>query len=238
MRYTAKVICDVNEWQEVLVGYNDSPARFILIRIEQSWPDCVLTPASKKCLRRGASFELFQQLHTGCNHRLFSPAPVQLVFSVSDKPIAWVWRLRIYSFIWLYLSTSDNINFIRNLVVSQGDCVKLRVSQDTDLIMFFSLRLKLWIISFPPAPSKPHTTAPAWMPMATGAAMIVDRSPMPETAKPTLVRTSAVSIPSNILTPRLYFLYTEALKFHSFSRRNLTLAICCRQWPSALSSGR
>ena len=44
--------------------------------------------------------------------------------------------------------------FIRNLVVSQGgrdivwDCVKLRVSQDTDLTIFFSLCLKLSTYKF------------------------------------------------------------------------------------------
>ena len=46
--------------------------------------------------------------------------------------------------------------------------------------------------------------------------MIVDRSPTPEAAKPTLVTESAVSIPSTTLAPRRYFLYIEALKFRSF----------------------
>ena len=109
------------------------------------------------------------------------------------------------------------------------DCVKLRVSQDTDLIMFLAFAWSYRPISFPPAPSKPQTTAPALMPMATDTTMIVDRSPMPEAAKPALAVASADSIPSTILTPCLYFLYREALKFRSFSRRNLTSAICCRR---------
>ena len=45
--------------------------------------------------------------------------------------------------------------------------------------------------------------------------MIVDRSPITEASKPTLAVVSAVLIPSIILTPRLYFLYGEALKFRS-----------------------
>ena len=52
--------------------------------------------------------------------------------------------------------------------------------------------------------------------------MIVDRSQTPEAAKPTLVAESAVSIPPATLAPRRYFLYIEALKSRSFSRRNLT----------------
>ena len=149
MGYTPKVICDVNEWQDVLVVYNGSPARFILIRIERSWPDCVLTPASKKRLRRGASFELFQQLRTGCSHRLFSPFPDQLVFfflSTSDKPIPWFWRLRISSFIWLYLSTSDKIK--RN---SSSEILSSARAADTlsEIVLSFeSARTRIWLCFF------------------------------------------------------------------------------------------
>ena len=46
--------------------------------------------------------------------------------------------------------------------------------------------------------------------------MIVDNSPMPEAAKPKLATESAVSSPSTTLTPRRYFLYSEALKSRSF----------------------
>ena len=66
------------------------------------------------------------------------------------------------------------------------------------------------------APSNPHTIAPACKPTATGTAMIVDKSPMPEAANPTLAAVSAVSSMSATLAPSQYFLYSEALKSRSF----------------------
>ena len=45
-------------------------------------------------------------------------------------------------------------------------------------------------------------------------------------AKPTLITESVVSISSATLAPRRYFLYIEALKSRSFSRRNLASATC------------
>ena len=62
--------------------------------------------------------------------------------------------------------------------------------------------------------------------MATGIAMIVDKTPTPEAAKPTLATESAVSNPSTTLAPRRYFLYSEALKSRLRSSRNLMSSIC------------
>ena len=52
--------------------------------------------------------------------------------------------------------------------------------------------------------------------------MIVDRSPTPVAAKPTLVTEIAVSIPSAKLAPRRYFLYIEALTSRSFFRDGIS----------------
>ena len=99
-------------------------------------------------------------------------------FPSSDKPC--FWRPRISAFIWSYLSISDSIR--RNSssdILPSVSAVEIRSAMvfifdaaRTDHAFVWSIRP----INYPPAPSNPYTIAPAWMPMATGTAMIVDKA--------------------------------------------------------------
>ena len=110
---------------------------------------------------------------------------------------------------------------MRSAIVFSFDSAKTRIWS-----CFLALTPTLRPMNFSPAPSNPHTIAPACKPTTTGTAMIVDNRPMPKAANPTLAAVSAVSSPSATLAPRRYFFYSEALKSRSFSRRDLTSATC------------
>ena len=81
-------------------------------------------------------------------------------------------------------------------------------------------------MNLPLAHSNPQAIAPACKPIATGAAIIVVNSLTPVAAMATPATESPVSSPSTTLAPRRYFLYSDALKSRSFSRRDLTSATC------------
>ena len=178
---------------------------------------------------------LLQQLGTGWHHRFVSRKPS------SGKPC--FWRLRISAFIRSYLSTSDRIRQNSSSdILSSVSAFEIRSAM---VFIFDSARTRIWScflafvwslrpINFPPAPSNPHTIAPAWMPMATGTAMIVDKCPMLEAVKPTLATESAVSSVYYV-SPSPKFLVQRGSEVPFFFETRFDFGY--RRWLSPVSSG-
>ena len=156
-------------------------------------------------------------------------------FSVSDRSPSF-WRARPHVIVLVDLRENQAKFLLGDLIVGQRGRDPV-----CDCSCFLALASSLRQINLLPAPSNPQAITPDWRPTATGAAIIVVNSPTPmaamaASATESRCRPCTTLAPGPLGYPAL--LYSEALKSHSFSMRDLTSATCWSRWLSpVVSSG-
>ena len=181
----------------------------------RSWPGCALLCSRARNIYWEVPVffslvELFQQLGKGCYLTSSLACFTSSFFRPRTDPV--FWRPRMSAFVCLHLSTSDKVSrnsstYILSPFMAAEMRPAIEFSFDSARTWIWSLSLwSLGPINFPPAPSNPHAMVPTCMTMATGIAMIVESSPIPEEAKPTLATEHVMTIPSATLAPRRYIL--------------------------------